>query len=70
MQSARRETSLEHQVESRDVIGQAKGMLMAQSDINEDAAFDILRRVSQRLNITLVEVADDVVNRRTPGHRS
>jgi hypothetical protein len=42
---------------SRDVIGQAKGILMERLRITPDDAFDLLRRSSQRLNVKLREVA-------------
>lgn len=47
-------------LESRDVIGQAKGILMARQGVNADEAFDMLRRGSQRLNIKLRELATRV----------
>jgi hypothetical protein len=49
---------------TRDVIGQAKGILMQRRGIGADEAFDILRRASQHLNIKLAEVAEVVANRR------
>jgi hypothetical protein len=42
---------------SRDVIGQAKGMLMERLKVSPEDAFDLLRRASQHLNIKLREVA-------------
>jgi hypothetical protein len=42
---------------SRDVIGQAKGILMERLRITPDDAFDLLRRSSQRLNVKLREIA-------------
>jgi len=45
---------------SRDVIGQAKGILMAKEGVTADEAFDMLRRASQRLNMKLREVAEDI----------
>jgi len=42
---------------SRDVIGQAKGILMERLNMTPDQAFDILRDSSQRLNVKLREVA-------------
>ncbi len=47
-------------IESRDVIGQAKGILMAQRRVSADEAFDMLRSASQGLNRKLREVAEDV----------
>lgn len=50
---------------SRAVIEQAKGMLMAQDPkLDPDAAFDLLRRASQRENVKLREIAARIVERR------
>jgi GAF domain-containing protein len=46
---------------SRDLIGQAKGILMAREGCNSDQAFDMLRRASQRLNQKLREVAEGII---------
>jgi len=46
---------------TRDLIGQAKGILMAREQCDPSAAFDILRRASQRTNRKLREVAADLV---------
>jgi GAF domain-containing protein len=48
---------LRRAIESRDVIGQAKGILMQRRGISADEAFDLLRRFSQDLNVKLAEVA-------------
>ena len=42
---------------SRDVIGQAKGILMERLRVGPDEAFDHLRVLSQNQNRKLVEVA-------------
>jgi hypothetical protein len=42
---------------SRDVIGQAKGILMERLKITPEDAFDLLRRSSQHLNLKLRDVA-------------
>jgi GAF domain-containing protein len=49
-------------VESRDVIGQAKGLLMAREHVNADGAFDLLRKRSQQRNVKLREVAQQVLD--------
>jgi putative methionine-R-sulfoxide reductase with GAF domain len=49
-------------LEARDVIGQAKGILMAQYDIDDLDAFALLRETSNRLNLKLRAVADHVVD--------
>jgi GAF domain-containing protein len=45
---------------TRDLIGQAKGILMARENIDADAAFDLLRRVSQRTGRKLKDIAAEV----------
>ena len=52
---------LREALESRDVIGQAKGILMARRGCTADVAFEALRKVSQHRNIKLREVAEQVV---------
>jgi hypothetical protein len=49
---------------SRDVIGQAKGILMERRRISADEAFDVLRAASQSLNVKLIQVATTLVERR------
>ncbi len=62
--NVRREEQLESKAQSRDVIGMAKGMIMARQNVSEDEAFDILRRASQRMNVKLKELAAQVVRSR------
>jgi len=54
---------LQDAIASRDIIGQAKGILMAQLGLDADAAFDLLRTISQQQNLKLREVAQDLVER-------
>jgi AmiR/NasT family two-component response regulator len=54
---------MEEALQSRDLIGQAKGILMAREGITADQAFDMLRRASQRLNVKLRDVAGGIVDR-------
>jgi hypothetical protein len=54
---ARREAALHRALGTRDVIGQAKGILMERQRVPAGEAFDILRRTSQRMNLRLHEVA-------------
>lgn len=53
---------MEEALQSRDVIGQAKGMLMAREGVDAQEAFAMLKRASQRLNIKLRDVAAQVVS--------
>ena len=47
-------------LESRDVIGQAKGILMARHNVSASEAFDLLRRASQSRHLKLRELAQHV----------
>jgi hypothetical protein len=49
--------NLQQALLSRDVIGQAKGILMERLKITPEDAFDLLRRSSQQLNTKLRDVA-------------
>jgi hypothetical protein len=51
---------LEEALLSRDVIGQAKGILMERLKTTPDEAFQILKDSSQRLNVKLREVARSI----------
>ncbi|MEJ7764147.1 MAG: GAF and ANTAR domain-containing protein [Acidimicrobiales bacterium] len=62
MDATRREDNLERKADSRDLIGRAKGMLMARSGLSDEEAFDLLRRASQRQNIKVVAVAKQIVH--------
>jgi AmiR/NasT family two-component response regulator len=46
---------------NRDVIGQAKGILMERHRITADAAFALLAEASQRKNVKLADVAAHLV---------
>ncbi|MGY2127774.1 GAF and ANTAR domain-containing protein [Blastococcus sp. SYSU DS0617] len=53
--------NLQLAMESRAVIEQAKGVLMAQRRVDADAAFEILRDASQRYNRKLRDIAVGIV---------
>lgn len=55
---------LQRAVASRDLIGQAKGMLMERYAIDDRAAFRVLARVSQTSNRPLRAVAEELVTTR------
>jgi GAF domain-containing protein len=59
-----RSTQLAEAVRSRDVIGQAKGILMERRGLTADEAFDTLRRTSQDLNVKLRDLAQTLADRR------
>lgn len=58
----RRAANLNAALATREVIGQAQGILMERERISATEAFDILRRASQHLNRKLRDVAQDFVD--------
>ncbi len=58
----RRAGNLNSALATRELIGQAQGILMERERITSDQAFDILRRASQHLNRKLRDVAQDLVD--------
>jgi len=47
---------------SRDLIGQAKGILMAHGNVDEAAAFGQLAAASQRMNLKVSEIAQRLID--------
>jgi transcriptional regulator with GAF, ATPase, and Fis domain len=56
--------TLRQGLQSNREIGRAVGMLMLLKDVTHEEAFDMLRRVSQEMNIKVAEVARAVVKER------
>jgi hypothetical protein len=48
---------------SRDIIGQAKGMIMERFDVDAVRAFELLKRLSQENNEKLAWIAEELVSR-------
>jgi hypothetical protein len=64
----RKEAQLAKAVVSRDLIGQAKGILMERYNISPERAFLVLTRISQDNNRKLHDIATELVRERTvPG---
>lgn len=59
--SARRESQFQKALTTRDVIGQAKGMIMERYRVDAVQAFELLRKLSQNSNVPLTKVASDLV---------
>ena len=59
---AEHEEHLRAGMTNRDVIGQAKGILMERHKLTADQAFGVLARVSQELNRKLVDIAREVTD--------
>ena len=58
---AEHENNLRAGIANRDLIGQAKGILMERYRLTADQAFTALARVSQDLNRKLVDIARELV---------
>lgn len=54
------EAGLQMALQSRDVIGQAKGIVMARGRMTADMAFEVLTRLSQDRNQKLAELAEQI----------
>jgi hypothetical protein len=55
---------LDRALQTRDLIGQAKGILMERYDITDDEAFQMLVTSSQEANTKLIEIARSLVGER------
>ncbi|MEU6411792.1 GAF and ANTAR domain-containing protein [Microbispora sp. NPDC046933] len=62
MSGARQQEQLKRAIAVRDLIGQAKGVLMERHKVTADQAFSLLVRTSQQTNTKLVEVARYLVD--------
>jgi GAF domain-containing protein len=63
--TARQEESLRQAIDARTLIGRAQGILMERFAVDDQAAFEVLRRYSQNTNTKLNEVARILVSSRT-----
>jgi GAF domain-containing protein len=59
--SARRDEQFKRALASRDIIGQAKGMIMERYGVDAVQAFELLRKLSQDSNVPLIQVATELV---------
>lgn len=62
----RRDEQFRSALASRDIIGQAKGMIMERFNIDAVQAFELLKRLSQSSNTPLVVVARELVESEHP----
>lgn len=71
LKAAISEAGHEAAIQSRDVIGQAKGIIMERQGLSADDAFDLLREISQGENRRLRDIADEIARTRAiPGGAS
>lgn len=55
-------------LETRDLIGQAKGIIMGSMGCGADHAFVLLKKQSQAENSKLTDIADEIVSRTQRRH--
>jgi GAF domain-containing protein len=60
LKAAITEAGLKVAINTRDVIGQAKGIIMSHHHLTAEAAFELLRKISQHHNRLLREVAEAI----------
>ena len=66
-QLVERNQQLQHALDSRIVIEQAKGVLAERLTMPPDEAFELIRRAARRNRITIRELAQEIVEtRHTP----
>ncbi|MCQ4122698.1 GAF and ANTAR domain-containing protein [Rhodococcus tibetensis] len=63
LMAARTKEQLQSALVSRDIIGQAKGMIMERFDVDAIRAFEMLTHLSQETNTRLHAVAEQIVER-------
>ena len=54
-------------LQSRDMIGQAKGILMERENVSDETAFEMLKTISQQANVKLREVAQRLIDEKSAG---
>lgn len=62
--ASRHHEQLQSALSTRDRIGQAKGIIMERYNVDDVAAFDMLRRLSQDSNVKLTDIAERVIETR------
>jgi GAF domain-containing protein len=63
--ASRQGEQLQSALSTRDRIGQAKGIIMERYGVDEIAAFDMLKRLSQDSNTRLADIAQRVIDTRS-----
>jgi AmiR/NasT family two-component response regulator len=63
--SADKEHQFQFALASRDLIGQAKGIIMERFNVDAVRAFELLVRLSQNSNARVADIAADFVDRAT-----
>jgi AmiR/NasT family two-component response regulator len=62
----RRQEEFRSALASRDIIGQAKGVIMERFNLDAVEAFDLLTRLSQQSNTKLTDIAKALIENEHP----
>ena len=62
LSAARQEENLRHALDGRDLIGQAKGILMERYRLTAPGAFELLVRASTHTNRKLLDIAEELTS--------
>lgn len=62
----RRQDQFRSALASRDIIGQAKGVIMERFDLDAVEAFELLTRLSQQSNTRVVDIAAALIDSEHP----
>jgi GAF domain-containing protein len=65
--ASKQQANLRAAIESRQVIGEAIGILRAQGSVDRDEAFAMLSSASQRMNVKLRDLARQIADQSGPG---
>ena len=63
LDAAKKQRDLRTAIASRQIIGEAIGILRAQSDLTSEQAFEMLSKASQRTNVKLRDLAQQIAQR-------
>lgn len=66
--SVLRENQFRSALASRDIIGQAKGMIMERFDIDALRAFQMLKQLSQEANVPITDIAARIISAEGRSH--
>ena len=68
--AARRQEQFDSALASRDIIGQAKGMIMERFGVNATQAFGLLTRLSQDSNTSVAKISRELIETHDEGSSS
>ena len=68
--ASRQQAHLRSAIESRQLIGEAIGILRSQSNLSSDEAFAMLSKASQRMNVKLRDLAQQITEGSRTGRES